>query len=48
MRRHSFIAFSIMVLAASTALAKKEPAIPTTATAPNEVALVRVNVTGQG
>src|SRR5206468_103309 len=48
MRRHSFIAFSIVLVAISTAVAKKEPAIPITATAPKEVALVRVNVTGQG
>src|SRR6516165_7444042 len=48
MRRHSFIAFSIVLVAISTAVAKKEPAIPTTSTAPKEVALVRVNVTGQG
>ena len=48
MRRHSFITFSIVLVAVSGALAKKEPAIPTTATKPKQVALVRVNVTGQG
>src|SRR5215467_681823 len=48
MRRHSFIAFSIVLVAATGALAKKEPAIPTTAAQPKQVALVRVNVTGQG
>src|ERR1044071_462669 len=48
MRRHSFIAFSIVLVAVSTATAKKEPTIPTTASRPKEVALVRVNVTGQG
>src|SRR5712675_2326355 len=48
MQRHAFIAFSIALVAASGALAKKEPAIPITATKPKQVALVRVNVTGQG
>src|SRR5438876_858130 len=48
MRRHSFIAFSIVLVAVGGALAKKESAIPTTAARPKQVALVRVNVTGQG
>src|SRR5882762_2491046 len=48
MQRHAFITFSIVLVAVSGALAKKEPAIPTTATKPKQVALVRVNVTGQG
>src|SRR5512132_743972 len=48
MQRHAFITFSIVLVALSGALAKKEPAIPTTATKPKQVALVRVNVTGQG
>src|SRR5213595_3101704 len=48
MQRHAFITFSIVLVAVSGALAKKEPAIPTTATKPRQVALVRVNVTGQG
>src|SRR5215470_10101257 len=48
MQKHSFIAFSILLLAVSGALAKKEPAIATTAAGPKQVALVRVNVTGQG
>src|SRR6476620_2745295 len=47
MLRHSVIAFGIVLVAASGTLAKKEPAIPTTATKPKQVALVRVNVTGQ-
>src|SRR5438034_4213270 len=47
MRRHSFIAFSIVLVTLSGALAKKEPAIPTAAAQPKQVALVRVNVTGQ-
>ena len=32
MRRQSFITFGIVLVAVSGALAKKEPAIPTTAT----------------
>ena len=48
MQRHAFITFSIVLVAVSGALAKKEPAISTTATKPKQVALVRVNVTGQG
>src|SRR5246500_4914473 len=49
MRRHSFIALGIIVfVAVGGALAKKEPAIPATAAQPKQVALVRVNVTGQG
>src|SRR5580765_5321335 len=48
MRRQSFITFGIVLVALSGALAKKEPAIPTTAARPKQVALVRVNVTGQG
>src|ERR1700740_1882483 len=48
MQRHAFITFSIVLVAISGALAKKEPAIPTTVTKPKQVALVRVNVTGQG
>src|SRR5438477_4685245 len=47
MRRQCFITFGIVLVALSGALAKKEPAIPTTATKPKQVALVRVNVTGQ-
>jgi hypothetical protein len=48
MRRQSFITFGIVLVAVSGALAKKEPVIPTTATNPKQLALVRVNVTGQG
>src|SRR6478672_8012325 len=48
MRRQSFITFGIVLVALSGALAKKEPAIPTTVTKPKQAALVRVNVTGQG
>jgi hypothetical protein len=48
MQRHAFITLSIVLVAVSGALAKKEPAIPNTATKPKQVSLVRVNVTGQG
>src|SRR5260370_41397875 len=48
MRRQSFITFGIVLVALSGALAKKEPAIPSTATKPKQAALVRANVTGQG
>src|SRR5438046_424330 len=48
MRRQSFITFGIVLVALSGALAKKESAIPATATKPKQAALVRVNVTGQG
>jgi len=47
MQKYAFITFGIVLVAVSGALAKKEPAIPTTATKPKELALVRVNVTGQ-
>src|SRR6187397_3532352 len=48
MRKQSVISVGIVLVAVSGALAKKEPTIPTTATKPKQVALVRVNVTGQG
>ena len=47
MRKHSYIAVSIVLVAVSGALAKKQSVIPTTAAQPKEVALVRVNVTSQ-
>src|SRR5436305_1914310 len=47
MQRHAFIALSMALVAVSGALAKKQPAIPTTAAQPKQLALVRVNVTGQ-
>src|SRR5438552_18639016 len=47
MFRQSFIAFSIVWLATSGALAKKEPAVPSAAAKQKQLALVRVNVTGQ-
>ena len=47
MLRYSLIAFSIVLIAANGTLAKKEPAIPTAASKQKQLALVRVNVTGQ-
>src|SRR6059036_3747532 len=47
MLRHSLIAFSIVLIAANMTLAKKEPAIPSAAGKQKQLALVRVNVTGQ-
>src|ERR671931_1207851 len=48
MRSNAFIILSIVLVAVTGATARKEPAIPTTAARPKQVALVRVNVTGQG
>jgi len=47
MLRHSLIAFSIVLVAVSGTLAKKETAIPPAAAKQKQLALVRVNVTGQ-
>src|SRR5437588_1929615 len=47
MLRHSVIAFGIVLVAASGTLAKKEPAIAPAAGKQKQLALVRVNVTGQ-
>src|SRR5213596_2856851 len=47
MLRHSLIAFGIMFVAASGTLAKKESAIPPSVAKQKQLALVRVNVTGQ-
>src|SRR6266571_5052183 len=47
MLRRSLIAFGVMVVAASGTLAKKEPAVPSAAGKQKQLALVRVNVTGQ-
>src|SRR5947199_4453215 len=47
MLRHSLIAFSIVLVAASGTLAKKEPVIAPAAGKQKQLALVRVNVTGQ-
>jgi S1-C subfamily serine protease len=47
MLRHSLIACSIVLIAANGTLAKKEPAIPSAVGKQKQLALVRVNVTGQ-
>ena len=47
MPRRSYIFFGILLVAATGALAKKEPALPAPVKAPKQLALVRVNVTGQ-
>jgi PDZ domain len=47
MTRHAFIAFGIVLVAASGALAKKESSVPSPLTKQKQLALVRVNVTGQ-
>jgi S1-C subfamily serine protease len=47
MLRHSLITFAIVLVAASGALAKKESAVPSALNKQKQLALVRVNVTGQ-
>src|SRR5436190_5579858 len=47
MPRRSYIFFGILLIAATGVLAKKEPALPAPVKAPKQLALVRVNVTGQ-
>jgi len=47
MLRHSFITFGIILVGVSGTLAKKESAIAPTAAKQKQLALVRVNVTGQ-
>src|SRR5881409_3804088 len=47
MLRRSLIVFGVMVVATSGMLAKKEPAVPSAAGKQKQLALVRVNVTGQ-
>src|SRR6266581_4056125 len=47
MLRHSLITFGIMCVAVSGSLAKKESAIPLSVAKQKQLALVRVNVTGQ-
>jgi len=47
MIRRSLIVFGVMVVATSGMLAKKEPAVPSAAGKQKQLALVRVNVTGQ-
>src|SRR3984893_4206444 len=47
MRRNTFIIFFAIVLTAAGALAKKETAVPVPLAKEKQLALVRVNVTGQ-
>jgi S1-C subfamily serine protease len=47
MTRHSFIAFGMMLFAVSGAMGKKETAVPAALNKQKQLALVRVNVTGQ-
>ena len=47
MRRRFYIVVGILLVSASGALAKKEPALPASASMQRQLALVRVNVTGQ-
>src|SRR5436305_4431676 len=47
MLRRSLIVFGVMVVSTSGMLAKKEPAVPSAAGKQKQLALVRVNVTGQ-
>src|SRR5438034_9516613 len=47
MLKHSLIVLSIILVAATATLAKKEPAVSATARKQKQLALVRVNVTGQ-
>src|SRR4029077_13965323 len=48
MLRRSLIAFGIILVGVSGSLAKKEPAVPPAPGKQKQLALVRVNVTGQG
>src|ERR1700746_3386976 len=47
MTKHSLIAFGLVLVAVSGALAKKEPTAPARLNTQKQLALVRVNVTGQ-
>jgi S1-C subfamily serine protease len=47
MIKHSLIAFGLVLVAATGALAKKESAVPSALNKQKQLALVRVNVTGQ-
>jgi S1-C subfamily serine protease len=47
MAKHPFIIFGIVLVTVSGALAKKESAVPTALSKQKQLALVRVNVTGQ-
>src|SRR6188768_3680177 len=47
MAKHALITFGIALVAVSGALAKKESAVPSALSKQKQLALVRVNVTGQ-
>src|SRR6201981_233642 len=47
MTKHSLIAFGLVLVAVSGALGKKESAVPSALNKQKQLALVRVNVTGQ-
>ena len=47
MQRHFVIIFGVVLVTLSGALAKKEPGVPASMTTQKQLALVRVNVTGQ-
>jgi len=47
MTKHFLIAFGLILFTASGALGKKEPTVPSTLNKQKQLALVRVNVTGQ-
>src|SRR5437899_2780556 len=47
MTRNSFIAFGLILFTVSGALGKKQPAVPSVLSKQKQLALVRVNVTGQ-
>ena len=47
MTRHSLIAFGLILFTVSGALGKKESAVPSALNKQKQLALVRVNVTGQ-
>jgi hypothetical protein len=47
MQRHLFIVLGILLVGITSAPGKKEPAVPAAMSTQKQLALVRVNVTGQ-
>ena len=47
MQRHFVIIFGVVLVTLTGALAKKEPGVPASMSTQKQLALVRVNVTGQ-
>ena len=47
MHKRLFVTFGLVLVTVSGTLAKKEPAVPTPLSKQKQLALVRVNVTGQ-